>query len=43
MNDGRSKNNERFQLLEKQNKPEPTAIYSIILKEAVNIQAHSGG
>jgi hypothetical protein len=43
MNDGQIKNNERFQLLEKQNKPEPIAIYSIILKEDVNIQTHSNG
>jgi len=43
MNDGHSKNNERFHLLEKQNKPEPMAIHSIILKQAVNIQTHSYG
>lgn len=43
MNDGQSKNNESFKLLEKKNKPKPMAIYSTILKEAVNIQTHSYG
>jgi hypothetical protein len=43
MKDGQSKNNVRVQLLEKQNKPEPMARYSIILKESVNIQTHPYG